>query len=97
MVDLRQKAGSELSFVTLTNGASSTDVLINTSDVSPGEYNLVIESFDSAFKPLALKTDTIKIIVVIMNSELLTLKGYSDTLAFFVTELKNIAIVSGKS
>jgi hypothetical protein len=51
----------------------------------PGEYNLVIESFDSAFKTLTLKTDTIRIFVT------------KNTLAYFVTELEQKAIISGKS
>lgn len=49
--------------MTLKNGSSSTEVVINTSDVQPGEYNLVLESFDDAYKTLALHTDTIKIVV----------------------------------
>ena len=79
-IDLRQKAGLELSFVTLKNGSSSTDVAINTTGLIPGEFNLVLESFDSAFQTLALKTDTIKIIVA-------KPEGYSATLAYFVTIL----------
>ena len=62
-IDVRQKSGSEFSFVTLYNGSLSSDVLINTSDVLPGEYSLMLESFDRTFKTLALKTDTIKIVV----------------------------------
>ena len=80
-INLRQKAGSELSFVTLKNDASSTDVAINTTDLINGEYNLVLESFDTAFKTLTLKTDTVKIVVLAKP------EGYSDTLAYFVTIL----------
>ena len=50
-------------FVTLKNGSSSTDVVINTKNVLPGEYNLVLESFDSAYNTLVLMTDTIKIVI----------------------------------
>ena len=89
-IDLRQKAGLELSFVTLKNGISSTDVAINTTGLIPGEYNLVLESFDSAFKTLALKTDTIKIVVA-------KPEGYSATLAYFITILEQKSIISGKS
>ena len=89
-IDIRQKAGSELSFITLKNGISSTDVAINTTGLTPGEYNLVLESFDSAFEALALKTDSIKIIVV-------KPKGYSDTLAYFITILEQIKIIPGIS
>jgi hypothetical protein len=64
-------------------------VVINTSDVPPGEYSLVLESFDSAFKTLALKTDIIKIFVAF--------EGYSVSLAYFVTELEQKVLVSGKS
>ena len=63
---------------------------INTTGLTPGEYNLVLESFDSAFEALALKTDSIKIIVV-------KPKGYSDTLAYFITILEQKSIISGKS
>ena len=56
---------------------------INTTDLIPGEeYNLFIESIDSAFKALALKTDTIKIVVLAKSSEALAEtypKDNSDT------------------
>ena len=90
-IDLRQKNGTELSFVTLKNGVSSTDVTINTTGLIPGEYYVILESFDSTFKNLALKTDTIKIVVFDMP------KGYSDSLAYFVIMLEQKCIFSGKS
>ena len=60
---------------------------INTTGLISGEYNLVLESFDSALKALALKTDTIKIVVF----------AFSDNLAYFVTILDQKCIISGKS
>ena len=62
-IGLRQKAGSVLSFVTLTIGASSTNVAINTDGVTPGTYILLLESYDSALTTLVLKTDTVTIFV----------------------------------
>ena len=66
-VNLRQKAGYNLPFVTLINGADSTDVVINATNVNPGRYILVLESFDlnnSTLPNLTLKTDTITITVI---------------------------------
>ena len=64
-LDLRQKNGSKLTFVTLTNDASSTDVEIDATYLLPIEYTLVLEAFESegAFKGLSLKTDTVTILV----------------------------------
>jgi hypothetical protein len=45
-VNLRQKDGFELPFVSFLNGAESTDVVINATEVLPGEYTLIIEAFD---------------------------------------------------
>ena len=65
VIDLRQQAGSELSFVSLVNGAASTDVVIDTTGVLPGEYTLVLESFDtnSNLPGLTRYTDTIILVV----------------------------------
>ena len=52
-----------LSFVTLTIGASSPNVAINTDGVTPGTYILVLESYDSALTTLVLKTDFVTILV----------------------------------
>ena len=46
-INLRQKAGSELAFVTVSNGATSADVIIDAMDVPEGKYQLVLESFDT--------------------------------------------------
>ena len=63
-VNMRQKVGSELSFVTFANGATSTDVIINSNGVSPGVYNLVLQSYDTDGVVFStLKTDTIIITV----------------------------------
>ena len=64
-VKMRQKVGSELIFVTLTNGTSSTGVNINTIGVSPGVYPLVLQSYDTAGGVFStLRTDTIMINVI---------------------------------
>ena len=61
---MRQKVGSELSFVTFTNRATSTDVIINTNGVLPGVYTLVLQSYDTTGAVFStLKTDTIIITV----------------------------------
>ena len=46
-IQLRQKGGSELPFVTLgPGGAASYSILIDTSGVAAGDYNLALESID---------------------------------------------------
>ena len=45
-IDMRQRSGAELSFVSLSNGASSTDVTIDGNDLALGDYELILESFD---------------------------------------------------
>ena len=64
-INMRQKSGSELPFVTLTNLDTSTDLSIDGTGVLPGEYTLFLESFDesSAFPYLTLKEDTVTIVV----------------------------------
>ena len=90
VVDLRQQAGVELSFVTLSNGPTSTEVVINTVGVDPGDYILVIESFDSSSSEgFTLKIDKITIVVIE------AVEGQSDTLAYFATELELKSIISG--
>ncbi len=52
--------------MSLVNGAISTDVILYTAGVAPGEYSLVLESYDmnsNGAVPATLKTDTISIIV----------------------------------
>ena len=68
-IDLRQQADSELPFVSFINRASSTDVVIDTTGVLPGEYTLVLESYDanSDLPELTLKTDIVTIFVVIVG------------------------------
>ena len=64
---LRQKAGTELSFVTINNGPSSkasASVTINTKSQAYGTYSLVLESYDSANYPSETHlTDTVTIYV----------------------------------
>ena len=66
-------------------------MVINTNDVLPGEYKLVLESFDSAYNTLVLMKEKIKIVIAPAP------KGFSETLAYFVTELKQKSLISGKS
>ena len=64
-VDLRQKVGGELAFVTIINGAFSADVVVKTASATPGTYYLELESYDStAIAPQeTLKIDKITIYV----------------------------------
>ena len=66
--------------MTLTHRESLTYVVIDTTDVLPGSYTLVLESFDTN-SARTLKIDTITIVVT------KAAEGYSDTLAYFVDEL----------
>ena len=90
-IDLRQQAGSNLPFVALANWAASADVIIDVTGVTPGEYTLVLESFDAnnGLPELTLKFDIITIVVIE------TIEGASDTLPYFVAELEPKAIISG--
>ena len=63
-INLRQ-SGSTLPFVTFTEQSDSTDVVINTTGVDPGEYSLTLESFNTlSLAQSALKTDSMTITVV---------------------------------
>ena len=62
---MRQRSGAELTFVTLSNGASSTTITINGSNLALGDYELVLESYDEANTVQStLKTNRIVISVV---------------------------------
>ena len=63
-IDLRQKSGSELDFVSFTNNSADTDVEIDGATL--GDHTLILESYDLNSKGVnsALKTDTITITVV---------------------------------
>ena len=66
LINLRQKSGQELSFVSFSSEAELTNVILDTTGVPAGEYNLVLESFDmnsNGDVPATLKTDTIEIVV----------------------------------
>jgi sugar-specific transcriptional regulator TrmB len=78
--------------VLLTNGKDSTKVAINSTDVLPGQYTLVLESIEakSDLPELILKTDTIKIVVTSIEN----VEEFSDTLPFFVDELKTETIIT---
>ena len=70
-IKLRQK--SNLGFITITENASFSDVLIDTTGQSIGEYTLILESFDSlSVAQSALKTDTIAIKICHVNELLQT-------------------------
>ena len=64
-------------------------MIINTAGIEPGEYSLVLESFDEASNGVesALKTDTITI--VILEPEPLA------TLAIFTDDLETAFVLSG--
>ena len=76
----------------LINRSSSTWVDINAADVLPGEYKLILESFDRNSKPpkLSLKTDIVTIVVKVADSD------YSNGIAYFVPDLERATIISGK-
>ena len=44
---MRQRPGAKLDFVTLTEGSDSTDVLIDTTGQTIGQYTLILESFNT--------------------------------------------------
>ena len=64
-IKLRQKSSVSLSFTTISDGATSATVSIDTTGVIVGTYKLVLESYDSSAGPLfeTLKTDTVTIYV----------------------------------
>ena len=45
---MRQRTGTELNFVSLKNGGSSTEVIIDGNDLTSGDYELILESYDVA-------------------------------------------------
>ena len=45
-INLRQSLDNELSFVTFTELYSSTIIDIDATDIQPGDYSLILESFD---------------------------------------------------
>ena len=59
-INVRQKAGLELSWVSITQGNPNTQVTLTPTNLAPGKYELVLESFDnnSSVKSV-LKRDTI--------------------------------------
>ena len=63
-INLRQKVGAELSFVTLSYGtAGYTTVLIDTT-ATTGSYNLVLESFDNnGTVKSTFVTDTVSVVI----------------------------------
>ena len=66
-ISLRQSDGSDLSFVTLSEIEGATEVLIDalTEPLAPGEYMLVLESYNSlSGGKRTLVVDTIIISVV---------------------------------
>ena len=63
-IDMRQRSGAELSFVSLSNGASSTRVTIDGNGRALGDYELILESFDQASGVFStLKTNRIMLTV----------------------------------
>ena len=64
-IALRQTSSTTLSFVTITNGATSASVTISATGVTAGTYTLVLESYDSSAGSSSdtLKTDTVTVYV----------------------------------
>ena len=94
-VNMRQKAGSKLAFVTFAYKATSTDVNINTSGVSPGVYTLELESYDTAGGVFStLKTDTIIITVTGIFSTAVE-KCFSFNQPFFTSALEDVFLTVG--
>ena len=46
---MRQKVGSELSWIALTHANTHTNMEINSADVATGEYKVKIESFNANY------------------------------------------------
>ena len=46
-INLRQKAGTEILWVTLEQGSSTTRIVIVPTAVAPGDYTLILQSFDN--------------------------------------------------
>ena len=86
-IALRQKTGANLSFVTITNGATSASVAIDVTGVSTGTYTLVLESYDSSAGSslTTLKSDAVTVYVTeyihssSVESSIYILKGNSDS------------------
>ena len=71
--DIKLRQVSNLGFITITENVSFSDVLIDTTGQSIGEYTLILESFDSlSVAQSALKTDTIAINICHVNELLQT-------------------------
>ena len=64
-INMRQRNGTELHFVSLSNTDSFTEVIIDGNDLTNGNYELVLESYDEASGVYStLKTDRITISIV---------------------------------
>ena len=65
--------------MTLNNRSSFTKVEIDATSALPGEYTLILESFDrnSKFPKLSLKTDTVEIIITEAPVTASALEDYS--------------------
>ena len=85
-VDLRQKIGTDLNFVTLTNDATFTKLVINSTGVALGTYNLFLESFNTITNGLLRTENTVNIHVYDyvrsspITSPIFILKGNSEIL-----------------
>ena len=93
-VNMRQKVGSELSFVTFTNRATSTDVNFNTNGVSPVVYTLELESYDTSGDVFStLKTDKI-IITVTDPCSTAVERCFSFNQPFFTSALEDVFLTA---
>ena len=88
-INLQQKPGAELSWVSIVNYSSDAVMTIMAKDVPAGVYSLVLESVDknSSLPTLVLKTDTVTIYKTefvrstSISSFLVILKGNSVSLS----------------
>ena len=102
-INLRQRPGSELSFVSFENNAvsASTNVIIDTTGLTTGEHTMVLQSFDENSDGVesTLKTDTIQIIIIepeqggepVVFGEVEIF--YADPLLPYFTEVLELAVI----
>ena len=71
---MRQKAANELNFIAISELDSASEILIDASSAQPGDYTIILESYDYAGGVYStLKTDTISLIVTSALPEILPL------------------------
>ena len=72
-INLRQSLANPLPFITISEEEYKSNVLIDSTGVAIGEYDLYLESFDSSSGVQAtLKTDFVKVSVMLKYPEFST-------------------------